>query len=531
MRGEKAFTGDASGRRIGYAKNSKLVGTLGNVSIWVMMSLPVAAGTPKLKMETAPVSTASYWNATGLNSRELSSVVNDDICYSSKTNTLACINALSAMLAKLGKSLAANGDFVPDSMVASKTEKQLLEEWSSRVTELKTAPRFSFTLNLRKISEQLSKESKSQIFGAGLNAFLSLSEDPHTYILPIELYEEVYSRSEPIVQSLGLVVRKQNGQLEIKRVLPKSVAEEKGIQAGDSILEAGGISVADQRPTDLNILLSRMGHKFPLKIKREDKIFDVYVSTSGVRAQNVSSLWKKGDKDTLVISIQKFTEGMCEDFKKEIKVKQKEKSIQGLVVDLRDNPGGQMHEATCLLSALIPKGQILYFTNSFGRRTEYKSSGPVMYSGPLAVLVNSGSASASEIVAGSIKELGRGLLVGSKTFGKGSFQNGHVWSLNTKIAIFKTAGLYHFPSGWTPQMAGIEPDIFVEEQLGADLRESDLYYKPREPEILGESAKAKSLSASVNTNGCFQRSIASSVPVGDVELVAAHALATCKVVP
>jgi carboxyl-terminal processing protease len=97
------------------------------------------------------------------------------------------------------------------------------------------------------------------------------------------------------------------------------------------------------------------------------------------------------------------------------------------------------------------------------------------------VLINSGSASASEIVAGALKDQGRAKLIGEKTFGKGSFQDGRIWGPNGKIALFQTEGLYYFPSGWTPQLVGLEPDIVVDFNNTENSREQELFFNPIMP--------------------------------------------------
>jgi carboxyl-terminal processing protease len=156
-------------------------------------------------------------------------------------------------------------------------------------------------------------------------------------------------------------------------------------------------------------------------------------------------------------------------------------------VDLRDNPGGQVEEAACILNLFVDKGQKLFETRylDLTRKVDvYTAEQNALFRGPMAVLINSGSASASEIIAGSLKDLGRATLVGEKTFGKGTFQDGRLWGSHEKIAIFETEGMYYFPSGWSPQLVGIHPDIAV--NFGGKIlyREDELFFNPIIPKDL-----------------------------------------------
>ena len=142
----------------------------------------------------------------------------------------------------------------------------------------------------------------------------------------------------------------------------------------------------------------------------------------------------------------------------------------------------------------VKKGTLLFETRYLDRSRNsdfyYAENSPV-YNGPIAVLINSGSASASEIVAGSLKDLGRALLVGERSFGKGSFQDGKIWGANEKVLLFQTEGMYYFPTGWTTQLVGLVPDIEVHYN-DTDLREEDLFYKPLmpKPQLMRPTSKA-----------------------------------------
>ncbi|RYZ76337.1 MAG: hypothetical protein EOP06_31420, partial [Proteobacteria bacterium] len=161
------------------------------------------------------------------------------------------------------------------------------------------------------------------------------------------------------------------------------------------------------------------------------------------------------------------------------------------------------------------------------------------YAGSMAVLVNSGSASAAEIVAGALQHYKRALLVGERTFGKGSFQEGELWSKNHRIALFETKGFYYLPSGQTPQMVGLEPDVRVEFKDQFALREQDQFVNPLVPGSLTQTtkhAKNKSGADRVATMPVrLQSALQSCIPLEndllpdeDPEMKEAHRVVSCQ---
>jgi carboxyl-terminal processing protease len=148
------------------------------------------------------------------------------------------------------------------------------------------------------------------------------------------------------------------------------------------------------------------------------------------------------------------------------------------------------------------------------------------YRGPMAVLINSGSASAAEIVAGALQDYKRAMLVGERTFGKGSFQEGEIWSKNDKIAIFETKGFYYLPSGQTPQMRGLEPDVNVAFKDRFALREEDQFLNPlraagQKPMIALPLSLQPDLMTCISLDNDF-------LPAGDPELKEAHRVLGCR---
>jgi carboxyl-terminal processing protease len=199
-----------------------------------------------------------------------------------------------------------------------------------------------------------------------------------------------------------------------------------------------------------------------------------------------------------------------------------------LMLDLRDNPGGQVNEAACVLNLFVPRGQILFETRYLDPRIPseiYRSENERVYDGSLAVLINAGSASAAEIVAGSLKDLGRATLVGERSFGKGSFQDGIMWPGSLKVAQFKTRGFYYFPSGWTPQLTGIEPDLAAGPSEDSVLREADLYFEPLRPKDLWNGPQSL---AWLTNSACEPGATIADAASEDPQLETAEKLLTCR---
>ena len=198
---------------------------------------------------------------------------------------------------------------------------------------------------------------------------------------------------------------------------------------------------------------------------------------------SVVSKLVEGSARAGLLTVHKFSKDSCKQTREQL-ISLKEQNIQGLMLDLRDNPGGQVEEAACILNLFVAEGTFLFETRyldlSKSSDRYYADEEPV-YKGSMAVLINSGSASASEIVAGVLKDMNRAKLVGERSFGKGSFQDGRIWASNEKIALFQTEGLYYFPTGWTPQLIGLEPDISVAFNNLQNQREEELYFSPITP--------------------------------------------------
>ena len=450
------------------------------LSVEVLLLVPSCLSTP---VNQAAKSTEQYWMETGLGSAELETLISDESCRSETKVFLACLNAINQMAEKYNLVLSDSGSLVPitsSNVDSVATEKLSLKRWERRDFNSVSA------LSLWKLIDQnhIRPFERSAVIASGINGFLSVYKDPHTYILPLSQYEEVISKSEAKQDKVGFVFRKIGHRVIIKKVFEGSPSDRAGLKKGDEILEISGKKTNVLLGHQISDLLKvRPGQRIALAILRgtEKKYLEIIKSDTLYSSVNSQILGQ--EKKIGLISLHRFAKDTCEQTKMQL-IGLMEQGIRGLLIDVRDNPGGQLDEAACIANLFVPKGSLLFETrylDPLKSGENYTAQNEQVYSGPVAVLINSGSASASEILAGSLKDLGRASLVGERSFGKGSFQDGHLWSPNSKIALFQTEGLYYFPSGWTPQLVGLEPDLPVLFSLRDNQRESEVFYNPIKP--------------------------------------------------
>lgn len=426
-----------------------------------------------------------YWAETGLGSGELESLLSPETCRESEQSFLACVNALSVMAERFGLALTSEGKFrslTTRDIENKATEKKDLSPWVA-VFESQSG-QIPFQQAWKNLEAKARPGEKSALIAAGINGFLSVFKDPHTYIMPLALFEEVIASSESRNTSSGMIVKRVRSELVVRKVLEGSPAHSAGLKKGDRIVAMNGKKISELLPSATSEMVKmRSVERLSLQVLRgpEKKYFEILRSEKTYPSLVASMI--NGPRPVGVLTIHKFSKGLCALARNQL-IGLKEQNIQGLLLDLRDNPGGQVEEAACVANLFIAKGTLLFETRylDLSRTSDrYVAENEPIYKGPLAVLINSGSASAAEIVAGALRDQNRAKLVGERTYGKGSFQDGRIWGPNPKIALFQTEGLYYFPSGWTPQLVGLQPDVKVDFNVAENGREEDLFLNPLIP--------------------------------------------------
>lgn len=286
--------------------------------------------------------------------------------------------------------------------------------------------------------------------------------DPHSAYLDVDEFKELQEGTSGEFGGLGIEVTMENGFVKVVSPIDDTPAQRAGIKAGDLIVKLDekpvkGMSINDavklmrgEPGSPITLLIVREGEEAPLKITLNRDI---------IKVKSVKS--KLLEKNYGYVRISSFQSGTGQGLTDAITEMKKENKapLKGLVLDLRNNPGGLLNAAVEVSDAFLQKGLIVY-TEGRIKNSEIRfnaASGDLIAGAPLVVLINSGSASASEIVAGALQDQKRAVIMGEKSFGKGSVQT--VLPTSSGGAVKLTTARYYTPSGRSIQAEGIEPDV------------------------------------------------------------------------
>jgi len=324
--------------------------------------------------------------------------------------------------------------------------------------------------------------SDQELIEQALNGMLS-SLDPHSSYLDAESFNYMSEQTKGKFGGLGIEVTMDNGLVKVVSPIDDTPAFKAGLKAGDYITH-----IDDETVIGLNLneavakMRGKIGTRVKLSIRREgEKPFDVTIKRQEIKIQSVKTEIK--NDDILYVRISSFTEDNDKAIKKAYDEARKKlgDKLSGLILDVRNNPGGLLDQAVSVSDLFLDKGEIVS-TRSRNEQDNVKYSaheGDILNGLPMVVMINEGSASASEIVAGALQDHHRAIILGEKSFGKGSVQT--VIPLGDFGAMRLTTARYYTPSGRSIQAKGIEPDIEVLpaqvkplENYGLVLKESEL---------------------------------------------------------
>ena len=312
-------------------------------------------------------------------------------------------------------------------------------------------------------AEYVEEVDDSELIEAAIQGMLS-SLDPHSSFLNPKAYGEMQVHTRGEFGGLGIEVTMENGLVKVVSPIDDTPAHKAGMQSGDFIIGIDGEQVFG---LTLGEAVERMrgpvNSEIVITVQRGgvEQPFDVAITRDVIRIRSVRS---RAEGEVAFIRVASFTEQTDSGVEDAMKKLRKEigEGLQGVVIDLRNNPGGLLDQAVAVSDAFLEKGEIVSTRgrgNRGGQRFNARA-GDIAEGLPVVVLINGGSASASEIVAGALQDQKRAVLLGEATYGKGSVQS--IIPLKNRGAIRLTISKYYLPSGKSISEVGVTPDIRVE---------------------------------------------------------------------
>lgn len=313
-------------------------------------------------------------------------------------------------------------------------------------------------------SQYVEKLSDKEIIEHALNGMLS-SLDPHSSYLNEEKFNDMKVETRGEFGGLGIEITMESGLVKVVSPIDDTPAFRAGVQAGDYIIKIDDQAVMGMDLSEaVDKMRGKVGEPVNISIRREgvEETIDLTLTRDVIKIQSVRS---RVEGNAGYIRITSFNQNSDIGVKKAIEDINKElgNKLTGYILDLRNNPGGLLDQAIAVSDIFLDKGEIVSTRGRSEEDTERDNATPGDLTGglPIVVLVNGGSASASEIVAGALQDHKRGIVMGTKSFGKGSVQK--VIPLPGNGAMRLTTARYYTPSGRSIQAMGIEPDIVVEQ--------------------------------------------------------------------
>ena len=322
-----------------------------------------------------------------------------------------------------------------------------------------------FSEVLDKVNKDYVDEvDQNAVMDAAINGVLQ-SLDPYSSYMSPQMLSEMQTETSGKFGGLGIEVGMEAGVVKVISPIDNSPASKVGIKAGDYIVKINDTQVQGKSLTEaVELMRGPVGTDIEITVRRvgEKKAIVFNITREIIKITSVRS--KVIDGDIGYIRLTSFNENSSDQFKEKIKDLKKNKDINSYILDLRNNPGGLLSQAIKITDFFLDNGEIV--STKGRKKTEsrkwYANKGDVIEGSTLVVLINYGSASASEIVAGALKDHKRAILVGENSYGKGSVQS--IIPLKNNGAIRLTISKYYLPSGKSISEIGVSPDINVEEK-------------------------------------------------------------------
>lgn len=340
------------------------------------------------------------------------------------------------------------------------------QEQAADTSEIDSVTDVSVSRKLGILEDTIRKyfwqEIDTETLEAGVyKGLLDALGDPYSVYYTHEELVDLQQQTEGIYYGIGAYIsqNQETGYVQISGIIKNTPAEESGLMQGDYIYEINGESMQGK---DSTYVVSRIkgeeGTYVTVTVIREDVSDPLDIEVERRRIESPTVEYEMYDNGMAYIQITEFDMVTSKQFE-EAYNQAKSNGMRGLIIDLRSNPGGNLTTVCDIARMILPKGLIVYTEDKYGKRDEYTCDGKNRIEVPLVVLTNGYSASASEILAGAVKDYGIGKIVGTTTYGKGIVQK--IINLSDGSALKLTVSTYYTPNGNNIHQIGVEPDVEV----------------------------------------------------------------------
>ena len=321
------------------------------------------------------------------------------------------------------------------------------------------------------VLENVSKEyvddvDQGEMMDSAINGVLQ-SLDPYSAYMSPELFKEMQTDTKGEFGGLGIEIGMEAGVVKVISPIDDTPAAKAGIKAGDYIVKIGNEQVQGKSLLEaVKLMRGPVGSSIDLTIRRKNvkKPLEFKIVRKVIEVQSVSSRILGKEKNIGYIRLKSFNENSDKQFLKSVKEFEKKSKTKGYVLDLRNNPGGLLTQAINITDFFLEEGEIV---STKGRKISetrkfFARKGDEIKGKPIVILINNGSASASEIFAGALKDHKRAIILGENSYGKGSVQS--IIPLTNGGGMRLTISKYYLPSGKSISEVGVTPDILIEEE-------------------------------------------------------------------
>lgn len=337
------------------------------------------------------------------------------------------------------------------------------EDVAKDVSEIKDVKKYELLFQVRDalLTKYDGELDDNALLEAAIKGMTQSINDPYTVFMNANEYKSFVEQSEGHFVGIGAQLGIKDNKITVVSPIEGSPAEKAGLKAGDVILKVNGNEITEPNlDKTIAVIRGEKGQEVTLTVSREGtEYLDITIVRDEIKVVSVRG--EIIDGNIGYIQISSFDEDVAKNFKDKI-VELKSQGMQGMILDLRGNPGGFLDEAVKVASQFIPKGEVVTYTiDKYDKKQEAKSVGGEAEGMPLVILIDGGSASASEVVTGALRDYEAGTIVGTTSFGKGIVQQ-LIEFKDGNGGLKVTTSKYYTPNGENIHKIGIKPDIEVE---------------------------------------------------------------------